>query len=58
MADFLNVKTINSDDDLEIFDEDEFIEENEKVGSSFFNFFHLYTIQEKFISFERHFCCQ
>ena len=36
MADFLNVKTINSDDDLEIFDEDGDNDEKVKVSCFFF----------------------
>ena len=35
MADFLNVKTINSDDDFDILDEDEDIDEKDKVSAIF-----------------------
>ena len=37
MADFLNVKTINSDDDFDILDEDEDIDEKDKVSAIFLN---------------------
>ena len=38
MADFLNVRTINSDDDLDILDEDEDIDEKDKVSAICFNY--------------------